>query len=50
MKIFVYQCLESFFESLGEWAERMRQRFAVCSDCGRNRYTGAPCVNFGKEN
>lgn len=45
MKVIVYTVLEGLFARLGEWAESARQHFAVCPDCGRNRYTGAPCKN-----
>jgi hypothetical protein len=44
IRIRVLQILEKFFNGLQVWAENMRQRCAVCADCGANRYTGAPCV------
>lgn len=42
-KIRVFKALETFFNALG--AEKARQFFAICSDCGRNRYTSKPCVD-----
>lgn len=35
--------LERFFGWLETWAGEMKMRFSFCPDCGRNRYTGAPC-------
>lgn len=49
MKIRLYQELEYTFQKLSELCERLRQRFAVCADCGENRYTGKPCVSQIKE-
>ena len=46
MRIRTLQFLEKFFDALQSWAERMRQRCAVCATCGRNRYTGQPCVGL----
>jgi hypothetical protein len=46
MRIKIFQTLETILEKLGEWIETLRQRVAVCSDCGRNRYTGQPCIKF----
>ena len=40
----IYGVLERFFGWLAEWAEEMRQKVAFCPECGRNRYTGAPCA------
>lgn len=38
--------LERFFTWLSDWAQTMAWRFAVCPDCGRNRYSGRPCKNL----
>ena len=36
---------------LSVWLDGLSEHFAFCPDCGRNRYTGKPCVEFkeGKE-
>ena len=34
-----FGCLSSFINGIAD-------RFAICPDCGRNRYTGAPCKNL----
>ena len=47
MRIKVLQALESFFQSVETLAGKMREACAVCPDCGRNRYTGQPCVKSG---
>lgn len=47
IKIRIYQLLERLFALVAERAENARQHFAICPDCGRNRYTGTPCVNRG---
>jgi len=44
MRIRFLQLLESLFESIEHTAGKLREYCAVCPDCGRNRYTGAPCV------
>ncbi len=44
LKVRVYQELEFLFERLSALFETARQRFAICPDCGENRYTGKPCV------
>jgi hypothetical protein len=49
MRVKLYQALESLFSSLESWAGSMRERFAICSHCGQNRYTGKPCVKFNSE-
>ena len=49
VKLWTLQFLEGFFGAVGDWAERMRQRCAICPDCGRNRYTGKPCKNLSLE-
>jgi hypothetical protein len=46
MRIRIMQALEAVFERLADWAENMRTRVAVCRHCGRNRYTGTPCVKL----
>lgn len=43
MKVIVYQLLEALFEGLAAFAERAREHYAICPDCGRNRYRGEPC-------
>jgi hypothetical protein len=47
MRIQILQLLESFFDFVQRNAEELRTRCAVCPDCGRNRYRGAPCVGAG---
>lgn len=37
---FIYQLLRKIAEKINNLSER----FAICPDCGRNRYTGKPCV------
>lgn len=44
MRIKTLQLLETLFERLETACGKMRERCAVCPDCGRNRYTGQPCV------
>lgn len=44
MRVFILQTLEAALQRLETWAGAMRERVAVCPDCGRNRYTGGPCV------
>ncbi len=46
MKIKLYQTLERVFSWIAEHAETLRERFAICPDCGENRYTGKPCVKL----
>lgn len=43
MKIKLMQAIEAFLLRLIPYLESLRERVAVCPDCGRNRYTGAPC-------
>jgi hypothetical protein len=45
MRVKLLQLVERVLSCLAEWAENARQRCAVCPDCGRNRYSGPPCVN-----
>jgi hypothetical protein len=45
VKIFIFQKLELIFDKLQAWAEAARCHFAVCPDCGENRYTGKACVS-----
>jgi len=47
MKFFIYELLEHFFGIVERTASRLRERSALCPDCGRNRYSSEPCV--GKE-
>jgi len=44
IKILIYPYLESLFEVIIQLSETLRQRFAICRDCGQNRYTGKSCV------
>jgi hypothetical protein len=44
MKIRIYQSLEVLFKFIAEHAEKARQHFAICPDCGKNRYTGEGCI------
>jgi hypothetical protein len=48
MKLVLYGWLESLLAAIGSWALRQSERFALCSQCGRNRYTGIPCYG-GKQ-
>jgi hypothetical protein len=43
-KLLLYPILESACGSLAHLFETLRQRFAICTCCGQNRYTGKPCV------
>jgi hypothetical protein len=47
MRIRILQFAEAFLQVIIPQLESLRERVAVCPDCGRNRYTGAPCVNNG---
>ena len=49
LKVGLYFFLEDVFGNLSEFFGKARERFAICADCGQNRYTGRPCVNFAKE-
>lgn len=42
-RIKIAQCLESLFAAIERWAGAMRERVALCPNCGRNRYTGERC-------
>jgi len=44
MKIKAFQALERTFGVLADFFNGLRERCAVCPDCGRNRYTGQPCI------
>jgi len=44
IKVFVFGVLEAALSTLEEFFGDMREAVAICPDCGRNRYTGAPCV------
>jgi hypothetical protein len=44
MRIKLMNLLEEVFGCIAQWAERMRERCAVCTACGRNRYTSPPCI------
>ncbi len=43
-KVAVYGALYTFLRGIQERAERAADRFKLCERCGRNPYTGAPCV------
>lgn len=43
-KLFVYRALENIFFRLESLFGSLRNRFAYCRDCGRNRYSGPPCA------
>lgn len=44
MRIKLFYALECTFLWLAESFESARQAIAICPQCGRNRYTGAPCI------
>jgi hypothetical protein len=44
MRIRILQTIEAILARLIPSLEALRERVAVCPACGRNRYTGAPCV------
>jgi hypothetical protein len=44
MRIRILQTVEAILVRLIPSLEGLRERVAVCPDCGRNRYTGTPCV------
>lgn len=44
MKIKLLQFTENLLIAIIRRLEDWREMVAVCPDCGRNRYTGAPCV------
>lgn len=44
MKIWLFTHIEGFLNTLVNHLETLRCRFAICPNCGRNRYTGEPCV------
>lgn len=44
MKVKALQLLERSFGWLGKRLTNLSERCAVCPDCGRNRYTGQPCI------
>lgn len=44
MKLIFYRVLARLFNALEAWANRMHQRFSYCSSCGRNVFTGPPCM------
>jgi hypothetical protein len=46
MKIRIYQALETLFSAIAKRAEQARQAVAICPYCGRNQYTGPPCVKY----
>lgn len=42
----IYSFLELKLRSLSRRLGDLAERFAICEDCGRNRYTGAPCQDI----
>lgn len=49
MKIKLFSTAEAILLFVIPKLESLRERVAICSDCGQNRYTGAPCVRFGQK-
>lgn len=47
LKVFFYHRLKRLFCKIAARSERAADYFSICPCCGRNVYTGAPCV--GKE-
>ena len=48
LRILIFPILESVFEAIERTAGHLRERVAICTTCGGNRYTDEPCV-FTKE-
>lgn len=48
VKYFIYNQIHEKLSSLSEWIRDIGDRFAICPNCGKNRYTGEPC--FGEHN
>jgi hypothetical protein len=48
IRLRVLGLLERFFRWLEYAASDWGNRVAVCPDCGRNRYSGRPCVGEGR--
>jgi hypothetical protein len=46
LKLKFYPRLESIFSALEQATGAAREYFAICKDCGANRYTGEPCVTY----
>lgn len=49
IRLIKYHLCEPIYEVLSKlsvWLDRLAWKFAFCPDCGRNRYTGKPCVDF----
>ena len=46
MRIKTLQLLERILGAIIPVLESWREKVAVCPDCGRNRYTGEPCISF----
>jgi hypothetical protein len=44
VKRLLFPLLERLFEFIAKHAENTRQYFAICPDCGENRYTGKGCI------
>lgn len=44
LRLYAYAAAELYWTEVAAWAERYRQRFALCSHCGRNRYFDPPCI------
>jgi len=43
MKLRAFALLETIFRAMARFFDAQSDRFSLCSDCGRNRYKGAPC-------
>lgn len=43
MKYRVFEYIYQTLQRLSAWLDNFSQRFAICPDCGRNRYSGEPC-------
>jgi hypothetical protein len=43
MKQWYWDALSSIFTCLSDLFGELSNRCSICPDCGRNRYTGAPC-------
>jgi hypothetical protein len=48
MRNCILNAISQTLRSLATRLDCLADRFAVCPDCGRNRYTGAPCVGIDK--
>lgn len=46
VRILFLQDCEDFLSTIIPVLEKIRERVAVCPDCGANRYTGEPCIKY----